>query len=430
MQLASFKVDVTPPVGAQMAYDLNKKVDTPVFIRGLILDDGTSRVVIVSCDFIGIYGQTWFDWRQVIADAAGTEEGKVFLHSVHQHDSMYIAPWMNEFLEGRTEAAVDVNYCRKTLNQLRSAVGSAAGGDWMPVRRILTAERRMIGLAANRRMIDENGRCSGMRFSMCGDSQLKARPVGTIDPLLRTIAFAGAEGRIYAALHFYASHPMAAYRREMVGQDVPGVALQYAKKEFGGDVFNICMTGCAGNVTFGKYHAGDKEESMNVLGRRLGQGLVANLNHLEPRPAGRISIKKADCEFPFDPEITENNMLRQLGRSDASRTDLMRAARKLTIARNRKNWCRYPVTRLSLGDQVHILSLQGEVCVEYQIYAQSLVPEHFLACAAYGDGTYAYIPTACMYDEGGYEPEASISTPAVEFRLKAAMAEALEGLSF
>jgi len=49
MQIASFKVDVTPPVGAQMAYDINKQVDTPIYIRGLILDDSHTRAVVVSC---------------------------------------------------------------------------------------------------------------------------------------------------------------------------------------------------------------------------------------------------------------------------------------------------------------------------------------------------------------------------------------------
>ena len=43
--------------------------------------------------------------------------------------------------------------------------------------------------------------------------------------------------------------------------------------------------------------------------------------------------------------------------------------------------------------------------MEYQLHAQGLVPERFLAVAAYGDCTAHYIPTAAQYDEGGYEPE-------------------------
>ncbi len=51
-------------------------------------------------------------------------------------------------------------------------------------------------------------------------------------------------------------------------------------------------------------------------------------------------------------------MLGELAKKEASRTDLMRAARNLVIARNWHNWRNYLVTRLSLGEHVHILSLR------------------------------------------------------------------------
>ncbi len=425
MKIALFKVDVTPPVGAQMAYDINKQVDTPIYIRGLILDDGHTRAVVVSCDFIGIY-DAWHQWRSAVADAAQTCENHVLLHSIHQHDSMRIAPGMNEFLKKYDESAADQAYCKRTLKLLCEEVKKAACSGWIKIEEVLTAEKRMSGLASNRRMLDENGKCFAMRFSQCSDHELQSIPVGTIDPLLRTVAFAGPKGHIAAALHSYASHPMAAYRREMVGQDVPGVALKYAEVNYGQDVFNIYITGCAGNVTFGKYHLGDKEKSLEVLGKRLGKGLVDNLNHLEPQQIG-LAVTNAEIHFPFNPVITEHHMMMQLDNGE-SRIDHLRAARGIIIDRNKGLMSRYPLTLLSLGNDIHILSLQGEVCVEYQLYAQSLVPEHFLACVACGNGMYAYIPTADMYEEGGYEPKASTCTPEIEQRLKGGIAEVLQSL--
>lgn len=426
-QVVCFKVDVTPPVGAQMAYGVNKKVDSPIFIRGMIIDDGSARAVIVSCDYIYIWGQAWFDWRKAIADAAGTSEDRVFLHSIHQHDSMRIAPQWNEFTRKSGQETVSDDYCVDTLKKLRESVAAAVNGEWDKVSKLKTAELRLSGLASNRRMLDENSKCFASRVSMCVDSKLCALPAGTIDPILRTIAFTGKDGKIIAALHFYASHPMAAYRREMVSQDVPGVALEYAEKESGNNTFNMYLNGCAGNLTFGKYYLGEKEKSLEILGRRLGEYLVANLKNIEEKPLGKLSFVKADFNFPLNPEITEDAMLKRAENGIDGVPDL-KAISRLIIARNRKSWQTCSISRLSIGDEVHMLSLPGEMCVEYQLYAQSIVPEQFLACAAYGNGTYTYIPTAKMFNEGGYEPNMSITTPEIEDNLKKAIYEVLKDI--
>jgi len=425
-RVAAFNVDVTPPLGAQMAYDINKNIDTPIFVRGLILDDGISRAVIASCDFIYIWGQAWFEWRRAIAKAAGTSAEKVFLHCIHQHDSMRIAPQWNQLAARIGTVAVDDEYCRTTLQKLTLAVRAAADGKSQRIRRLMTAERRLGWLASNRRIIDKNGNCSAMRFSMCRDPELRALPVGTIDPILRTIAFAGNGGRIMAALHFYASHPMAAYRREMVSRDVPGVALDYTSGKYGPGTMNIYLNGCGGNVTFGKYHLGDKKKSLELLGRRLGKGIVANLEHLEEKPAGKMDFATAVFDYPLAPSITVKSMEKVVKKTfNGNRALYLKAVARLVIARNWNRWRKCALYRLSLGSDIHILSLPGEMCVEYQLYAQSLVPEKFLACAAYGNGTYHYIPTAAMFKEGGYEPGAGITTPAVEARLKNAISEIL-----
>ena len=48
---------------------------------------------------------------------------------------------------------------------------------------------------------------------------------------------------------------------------------------------------------------------------------------------------------------------------------------------------------LRLGD-VYLLHMPGELFVEYQLEAQQLAPENFVAMAAYGDYGTAYIGTA------------------------------------
>ena len=54
-----------------------------------------------------------------------------------------------------------------------------------------------------------------------------------------------------------------------------------------------------------------------------------------------------------------------------------------------------------------ILHLPGECMLEFQLYAQSLRPDEFVAVAAYGDLGPGYICTEPSFSEGGYEPSAS-----------------------
>ena len=63
-----------------------------------------------------------------------------------------------------------------------------------------------------------------------------------------------------------------------------------------------------------------------------------------------------------------------------------------------------------------VLHLPGELFVEYQLAAQKLRPDLFVAMAAYGDYAPGYIGTEVAYPQGGYEtgPRASLVAPSVE----------------
>ena len=286
MRIAAFTIDITPPVGFPIAYGINQKTDTPIYLRGVILDYRGRRVVIAAAEIIGFYGGSYYQWRQMIARAARTPVAQVLLHVVHQHDSLmppspevcrklaqYPDALPNEAaawaaMRGRVEA---------TLTRLASPRGQAR---WQKVEAIGSAEKRLAELAANRRLLGPDGKVQVMRWSMTTNPKLQREPVGRIDPLLRSIGFFGARGKLLATLHFYATHPMAAYGREMVSSDVPGVALQHLR-EAAPSATHIYLTGCGADVTFGKYTTADKKRNLRVLGGRLGAGLIANTQTLE-----------------------------------------------------------------------------------------------------------------------------------------------------
>ena len=65
--------------------------------------------------------------------------------------------------------------------------------------------------------------------------------------------------------------------------------------------------------------------------------------------------------------------------------------------------------------------------MEFQLFAQRVRPEDFVAVAAYGDLGPGYICTEASFSEGGYEPTASRVAPKSEAALKRAIRQLLEG---
>lgn len=428
MKAGVFEVDVTPEIGCPIAYGINNKVDSKIFVRGVVVDDSKKRIVMASCDFIYIWGSAYEQMKKLIAKAAGTSAQNVFLHSVHQHDSVRIALELNEmYKKYRGFETTPLAYYKRICKDLEDAIRKSIP-KMKTVKSIATSERRVSGLASNRRLIGDDGKLYAMRWSMCHDPKLQKVPTGVIDPMLKSIAFLGGNNKPLAVMHFYAAHPMTAYGRNMCSADVPGVAIDYSKKHFGKDTPQIYFTGCGGNITFGKYSLENKEKSLKLLGERLGKELLANCKQLEKKNTGSISLKNSIFELPLKPELNEKTLLEKIKKTEDKNT-LMLLSTRLEMVRNWEKWKKLNITRISIGDDIHILTIPSETVVEYQLYAQELVSEKFLACAAYANTSYGYIPTAGMYPEGGYEPEVgSVTTADAEKVIKKAIYDTLKDL--
>ena len=414
LKIVTFQVDVTPPIGDPLAYVPNEKVDSPIYVSGVILDDGKTRAVWVTNDYIYICGESYVMWTEMIAKQAGTTTENVFLHSVHQHDSIRWAPEYNPKEGEDGPLVVSLEYCEKSLSDVSDAIAKAVAGPWHSVGRLLTSETRVGGLAANRRLVDENGQFAHTRFSGKNPQALQAWPVGKIDPLLRTVCFENTEGERVVAMHFYATHPMAAYMRNMVSSDVPGRALRHVQENDDSVALNIYFTGCGGDITFGKYNLTGDAQAIDQLGMRLGEGILRNLQLLEEQPIGPLVVKRVAFEVPFNQTLQSASMY--TGEHSQERRYLQE-----TI----DLWRQSTVARMSIGPTVHFLSFTlSEVFVDYQLYAQSLIPEHFLATAAFGNGVYWYIPTRAAFEEnGGYETSdrACLVTPDIDEVLRKAI---------
>ena len=399
-----------------MAFAIHQERKNPIYIRGAVFDDGEKRVVWAACDYLFVCGETYLAWREKIAEAAGTDPLNVFLHSIHTHESMWIAPEYNPGPGEEWKKVTDQEYCDKTIADLAALIADKCAGPWRTIARLYTAEQRIRGLASCRRVLDKNGKLVGARASRCADPMLREFPVGVIDPLLRSVVFEDSAGEKFLAMHFYATHPQTESLRNSVSPDVPGYALRMAEEVFPG-MDQVYFNGCGGNVTLGKYNIVSGDEGVAHLGKRLGKYILANIGNLIKRELGKIEVVQAVFDVPIDEEKTRANLDDRGNRQYVLKTINL--------------WRQSRLSRISFGQEVHLLSFElSEVCIEYQLYAQSLVPTLFLGTAAYGNGVMEYIPPADAYGDGSFEslPQTCMVTPEAEQSIRGAICQVLADL--
>ena len=112
-------------------------------------------------------------------------------------------------------------------------------------------------VASNRRIIGPDGKWKATRFSATKDAKIRDEPEGLIDPWLRTLSFWNGDSPL-AALHYYATHPMSYYGDGRVSERLLRPGPREAPRA-DTKVFQVYFTGCAGNITAGKYNDGAKE---------------------------------------------------------------------------------------------------------------------------------------------------------------------------
>ena len=388
LRLATFRADVTPPLGEPNAGNTaSKEVMDPLWAKGIVLDDGRARYVLCAMDWCVLGGDADLLVRTGIAQAAGTDISRVALHTVHQH----AAPIAHSLEPGPDPDPKRLRFSRPSLEEIAGRLAEAVKASLAklePFDRVGTGQAKVDRVASARRLVAPDGKPL-TRWSEAGkDPAMAAAPEGTIDPWLKTVTFARGDKPL-VRLHYYATHPQSFCCDGRTSADFVGWARETLEQRE--NVFQIYFTGCAGNVTVGKYNDATPA-AREALGNRLLAGMSAAAAASRFSPASGLVWRTAELTMPL-------------------RTD--RPAR--SPARTRP----FLPSALEIGD-VSILDLPGEPMLEFQFYAQQFRPDRFVAVAECNDAA-SYICTDKMLGEGGYEPQATRFGPGAEAKLKAAI---------
>jgi hypothetical protein len=279
-------------------------------------------------------------------------------------------------------------------------------------------------VASNRRILGPDGRVAHVRYTATKDSKIREFPEGTIDPLLRMVTF-WSEEKPLAALTYYATHPQSYYRTGKANPDFPGLARNAREQTTGVPHFHF--NGAGGNIGAGKYNDG-APENRQVLADRMADAMDRAWKDTKKMPivAKDVSWTTIAVALPPAEHLDETALRSTVEDTDAMAQARFVAATKLAWLRRCQAGEKTDLACLSLGD-ARIFHMPGELFVEYQLEAQRLRPDAFVAMAAYGDYAPAYIGTAVAYTQGGYEtqPNSSFVDPEVEGILMRGIAQLL-----
>ena len=414
LRLATFRFDVTPPEGHSLCGGWIRPVvgvDDPLEAMGYVLLGIGKPIVVCAVDWTGLANSAHIQWRKALADAAKTTIDRVAVQCVHQHNAPFACMDAQAIVQEQGDLPDIVNpvFFDRCLKNAGDAVTKSLKKT-TPVTHIAHGEARVEKVAANRRIIGLNGKLISQRGSSSRKPEHHRFPEGLIDPILKTVAFYNGNKKLVAS-HFYACHPMSYYGDGRVSADFCGLARRRMQKQEP-DCLHLYFNGCGGNIGAGKYNNGSKEARIELT-QRMFDGITTSNATLKPEPIRSFAWETEDILPPLDPRFNEEQLL--VGIRNKTNRVVARNRPSYTVAFIRRVKEGIPITLSSLHvNDISMLHLPAESFIEYQLRAQAIAPNRFVACAAYGDGGPWYIPVKEAYPQGGYAVGVAWCSPQID----------------
>ncbi len=385
-----------------LAYHRMVGVTNPLLARGVVLEGDFQSIVLVTVDWLGVAGRTYRHFQAILAGAVGTTPERVIVHAVHQHD----APWADADTDqllselGLPSYFLGIDAVECLANNLSLSI-ELARANAIDITQVGTGVADVEKVASARRVMGDDGRVVYGRMSSCTDAIGQLAPEGLIDPKFRLVSLWHNDQPV-VGMAYYACHPQSYYRTAMADADFVGLARQRADLETG--VPHLYFTGFAGNVAAGKWNDGSRAARAQLVDRLAAAYRSAwdNTQRVALSDAD-VNWKCVDAVLPLCVEAADRAALESVSHdANASVADRTGAVRCITLNHDLEIAPTQGLCRLTLGP-ADIVFGPAELFIEYQLFAQSLRPDGFVAMAGYCDQRYGYIGTAVTRREGGYE---------------------------
>ena len=356
------KADVTPPVGGTMygygarGANVSTGVHDPLYAKAIVLDDGTTKLAIVTLDLGAISAENTAIIREKVESAIALEH--VLLVATHTHSSPRAvkdfpsteASWVQEANQKIADAIVEA---AGNLQPARVGVGWGEAKEGHN-RRMITTDGKVIMLWGNRDRI----------FTQPVDYSLAVLRVETpaAEPIANLVNFA--------------CHPVVLGPENLeISADYVGVLTKRVEEALGGQC--MFLQGAAGDINPFWDKTPPSEGAFEQM-ERMGQAVG--------REAIRVS--KAIDEFVSDPGISVRTQIVPL----ASRRDRGRNGPSIAAE----------INTVLIGREIALATFPGEFFVEHGLWLKQHSKFPHTLFVGYTNDQLGYFPTIKATTEGGY----------------------------
>ena len=228
IKVGTSHVDISPKVGQwmdglQRAHE-SESIHDPLSARALALDNGQTKIVIVSLELVGLTNEFVAELRRQVKERTGIPAENIFLACSHSHSGPatigYFSPREEEYvrsLGGKLLEAIE----ESTKNMVPAKVGMARGEETT--------------ISHYRRLWNKAGKII-MNWEPV-DPETIVGPAGEPDHEVGVLKFVAAEDQenVLAQLFHYTTHPnVLSGESYAISAEFPGLAARVIEEQMGG----------------------------------------------------------------------------------------------------------------------------------------------------------------------------------------------------
>jgi hypothetical protein len=363
-----------------------------LYVKALALEDPAgTKAVVVTADLIGIPRSLAEAVAADLKKKTGLSRDRLMLTISHTHCGPVVADNLADmYLMPAAEASKVGPYTEKLRGWMVDVVVKAVG-NLAPAQ--LEVGKGTARFAVNRRKPTDKGVVNA------------ANPGGLVDHDVPVLAVR-AKDKLLAVVFGYACHNTT-MQYYLYSGDYAGFAQLNLQEKHKGAVA-MFWAGCGGD-------ANPLPRSKIELCKKYGKELASSVDDVlaeKMKPVtGRLATRFATIALPLAPLPGKEQWAADM----LSKNHALRARAKKMLAALEKggkiddHYRHYPVQVWALGNEVLWVVLGGEVVVDYsRRLKKELAGKRAVWVTAYANDVMAYIPSARVLKEGGYEGDSSM----------------------
>jgi hypothetical protein len=268
-------------LGVTKANHKGVRVNDPLMVKVLVIDDGGMKFVLITLDVIAIGGIGELSEsdsnliRSKVAGELGISEGNVMMAASHTH------------LVG---GQLSKNVVKLTVEAVKDAAANMEGVT------VGAGKGFENTIAMNRRIRLKNGKAWTIRHANPCPPDEEVAGIGPMDPEVGVLRVDKADGSPLAVVYNYTCHPYTGLPAKGVTGEYPAYASKVIESTFEGSTA-FFVQGACGDITEVLYKDTGRSRDCRPFGTALGVATVDAVRKIETKD-GALKVISAKMDFP------------------------------------------------------------------------------------------------------------------------------------